>query len=242
LPLESALTATVIRMCCRDPAPPISISASDSSNAVCAATCRSGKSSGRCSTTAVLPAERDARAAIHDLGGASSWRAAQAHHCQTCSCPRRALRKGLCRSATVNHAIDNTKQLDLNMPLTSRNVLVELVARGGIEPPTFRFSVTHFTAGQTADLTKRTTASAMLHLCQRGGGRGGCSAHRRCSVRGGTGRRPLGWHWPAACQSPPPPGGRCTASNQSRAAGRVISTTATIRTRVANSPGDRKPA
>jgi hypothetical protein len=26
------------------------------------------------------------------------------------------------------------------MPLTSRNVLVELVARGGIEPPTFRFS------------------------------------------------------------------------------------------------------
>jgi hypothetical protein len=31
-------------------------------------------------------------------------------------------------------------KLDLNMPLTSRNILVELVARGGIEPPTFRFS------------------------------------------------------------------------------------------------------
>ena len=29
----------------------------------------------------------------------------------------------------------------LNIPLTSRNILVEMVARGGIEPPTFRFSV-----------------------------------------------------------------------------------------------------
>ena len=36
--------------------------------------------------------------------------------------------------------MNSTRQLDLNMPLTSRNVLVELVARGGIEPPTFRFS------------------------------------------------------------------------------------------------------
>jgi hypothetical protein len=32
------------------------------------------------------------------------------------------------------------EKLDLNMPLTSRNILVETVARGGIEPPTFRFS------------------------------------------------------------------------------------------------------
>jgi hypothetical protein len=30
------------------------------------------------------------------------------------------------------------------MPLTSRNILVEMVARAGIEPATFRFSVTHF--------------------------------------------------------------------------------------------------
>src|ERR1700730_18809389 len=59
---------------------------------------------------------------------------------QTCSCPRRALHKGFCRSATVNHAINSTRQLDLNMPLTSPNVLVELVARAGIEPATFRFS------------------------------------------------------------------------------------------------------
>jgi hypothetical protein len=32
------------------------------------------------------------------------------------------------------------EKLDLNMPLTSRNILVEMVVRGGIEPPTFRFS------------------------------------------------------------------------------------------------------
>ena len=36
---------------------------------------------------------------------------------------------------------NSTTQLDLNMPLTSsKTCLVELVARGGIEPPTFRFS------------------------------------------------------------------------------------------------------
>ena len=40
----------------------------------------------------------------------------------------------------VNHATDNTRKLDLNMPLTSRNILVEMVARAGIEPATFRFS------------------------------------------------------------------------------------------------------
>ena len=56
------------------------------------------------------------------------------------SCTRRALRKGYCRSPTVNHATDNTRKLDLNMPLTSRNILVEMVARAGIEPATFRFS------------------------------------------------------------------------------------------------------
>ena len=59
---------------------------------------------------------------------------------QRCSCTRRALRKGYCRSPTVNHATDNTRKLDLNMPLTSRNILVEMVARAGIEPATFRFS------------------------------------------------------------------------------------------------------
>ena len=32
------------------------------------------------------------------------------------------------------------EKLDLNMPLTSRNILVEMVARAGIEPATFRFS------------------------------------------------------------------------------------------------------
>jgi hypothetical protein len=32
------------------------------------------------------------------------------------------------------------EKLDLNMPLTSRNILVEMVVRGGIEPPAFRFS------------------------------------------------------------------------------------------------------
>ena len=32
------------------------------------------------------------------------------------------------------------ERLDLNMPLTSRNILVEMVARAGIEPATFRFS------------------------------------------------------------------------------------------------------
>ena len=37
-------------------------------------------------------------------------------------------------------ATDNTRKLDLNMPLTSRNILVEMVARAGIEPATFRFS------------------------------------------------------------------------------------------------------
>ena len=31
------------------------------------------------------------------------------------------------------------EKLDLNMPLTSRNMLVEMVARAGIEPATFRF-------------------------------------------------------------------------------------------------------
>ena len=32
------------------------------------------------------------------------------------------------------------EKLHLNMPLTSRNILVEMVARAGIEPATFRFS------------------------------------------------------------------------------------------------------
>ena len=32
------------------------------------------------------------------------------------------------------------EKLDLNIPLTSRNILVEMVARAGIEPATFRFS------------------------------------------------------------------------------------------------------
>ena len=37
------------------------------------------------------------------------------------------------------------------------------VARAGIEPATFRFSVTHFTAGQTADLTQHAPGVPIAH-------------------------------------------------------------------------------
>jgi hypothetical protein len=47
---------------------------------------------------------------------------------QTCSCTRRALRKGFCRSPMRQ---TTREKLDLNMPLTSRNILVEMVVRAG---------------------------------------------------------------------------------------------------------------
>ena len=47
------------------------------------------------------------------------------------------------RILPVTHGQTNGRpreKLDLNMLLTSRNILVEMVARAGIEPATFRFS------------------------------------------------------------------------------------------------------
>ena len=50
-----------------------------------------------------------------------------------------------CAKDIAGHPRSNMRQttrekLDLNIPLTSRNILVEMVARAGIEPATFRFS------------------------------------------------------------------------------------------------------
>jgi hypothetical protein len=56
------------------------------------------------------------------------------------------------------------EKLDLNMPLTSRNIQVEMVVRGGIEPPTFCFSGLGEVRSETFMLVKLGWAGPILRV------------------------------------------------------------------------------